>query len=325
MNAKNTTEGLFPFMPTPASWAKTTAFVLLGVAFLVGCPGNIVLLMLFLKQVKTTTKWVIITIASTDLVYFLVHAPTYVIYKHPNLFFHIRGSVFCKLYYFVFFSLSTCLTILFDFLAVDRFVKISHPHSRMLIEERSKYICRGKVLVSPFFAIPHLIVNHRVSLTRCTLPNNTLTTTLTTFRYILSACSLIHLSLLYIKIVCTIQRRRQGILNLTNMARAKGIPDVKKPSDNPSKVRSNVNSESEVHMKVNAQVEISLEDSCSETASKSDVIFTISRRENATKKRDFPSRRTDSTTKIICVTIFLFILSYVLPSLLAFTYLNVFD
>ena len=322
MNVTNTTEGLLQFMPTSSSWARIPVFVLFGIVFLIGCPGNIVLLAAFLKQAKTSTNWVIITIPSTDLVYLLVHIPMHVIHRYPTLLFHVRGSIFCKLYYFVIFSLSTCRTFLFDFLAVDRFMKIHYPRSQMLTENRSKYICVGIVFVSSFLGIPHLFVRYSDFVTKCVLPANNLKTIFSTFRYMLSACSLIHLSVLYIRIVCTIQRRRQKVLNLTAFPRAEGIPEVEHSPDNTSDIGSNVKSESE---KVNVQTEKVLEDTGSEAASKSDVIFTISHRENATKRRNCVARRTENTTKIIFVTIFLFIFSSVIPSLLTFISVNIFD
>ena len=231
MNFTNRSDGFLTGEPFPPGWAKIVVTVIHCVCFLVGFPGNLLLLMVFSRRQKTTTNWIVITMAILDIVVFLIQTPMYFINLFPALFVYLGNSLFCRLYFGISFLLSVCTTILFDFLAVDRFFKTTRPHSQMVTERAGKYVCIGIVLITTTCASTYLLSTTTGTRARCIHEKGLIENILPTFRFICSLLSLVLLSGIYFRICSLATRRRLGRLKSDYLSnRRETCGEIKRPS-----------------------------------------------------------------------------------------------
>lgn len=146
----------------------------LYITIILGVPGNLIVLIVFVKHPPTTsTDWFIVFITVCDFVTSSVHVPIYVTFS--NGIWAVYGTdLICKLHMFFSQSIVLSSTFLICGLALDRYFKICRPNSRAFTKLRAKNYCILISLAMTVLSIPCFLMYENVNgrcITRATQTN----------------------------------------------------------------------------------------------------------------------------------------------------------
>ncbi|KAL3874999.1 hypothetical protein ACJMK2_037941 [Sinanodonta woodiana] len=132
------------------------AIVYTTLLMVLGIPGNIVVLYIYiLKWRKSTSRIYIIFLAVLDLVNCMTTLPMEIFIMTYSLRFDY--PVVCKLSRFSTYLMNTSSTLILVGIAVDRFKRICRPYDRLFSETTSKWICIASIITSLVTTSPFLL------------------------------------------------------------------------------------------------------------------------------------------------------------------------
>ncbi|KAH3812500.1 hypothetical protein DPMN_140935 [Dreissena polymorpha] len=123
-----------------------------------GVPGNLLVLIVFIKhRPSNTTDWFIVFITTFDLLSSLLNVPVYVTFTN-TLWQHYGTDVICKLHMYL--SQSIVLSSSFSIcgLALDRYIKVCRPNAAFLTKMRARNVCIGITVTTSLLSIPCLFI-----------------------------------------------------------------------------------------------------------------------------------------------------------------------
>ena len=132
--------------------------VYLSATITFGVPGNILVLLIYLKSgAVTSADWFIIFISIYDLISSLISVPIYLTFSSDTWIYY-GNDVICKLHRFISQSAVLSSTFLICGLAIERYYKVCRPKSTIFTSAKSKRTCMAISAVATVFSLPCLIL-----------------------------------------------------------------------------------------------------------------------------------------------------------------------
>lgn len=150
-------------------WSRIVVSCLIGIAFILGIPGNLLVICLHVKlTTRALTDWMLFYLAVCDVTSLLICAPCFILFHHDLWHKFAAPSWVCKLNYTVMTAtfLTSGVTILF--LAVYRYKATSYGTLlRSVNQPKGHYLGIGIAACCSFFAAQHFFLVHNNSKGMC--------------------------------------------------------------------------------------------------------------------------------------------------------------
>ena len=132
--------------------------VYLSATITFGVPGNILVLLIYLKSgAVTSADWFIIFISIYDLISSLISVPIYLTFSSGTWIYY-GNDVICKLHRFISQSAVLSSTFLICGLAIERYYKVCRPKSTTFTSAKSKRTCLAISVIATVFSLPCFIL-----------------------------------------------------------------------------------------------------------------------------------------------------------------------
>ena len=126
----------------------------LSVVIALGVPGNLLVLLVYMKNGATTsTDWFIIFITLCDFLSSLINVPIYLTFTSGTWRYY-GNDIICKLHMFLSQSIVLSSTFLICGLALERYFKICRPNMTKMTRAMSRNMCMVISLIAVVFSIP---------------------------------------------------------------------------------------------------------------------------------------------------------------------------
>lgn len=138
-------------------WAKCVEMSYLSLIAIIGTPGNILILIVQKSnRHKSSTDFLVITMAIYELICSSFNAPIKIIYN-TSVWPHMASDTVCRIHAFLIYILTFSPTYLLGAIAVDRYVKTCRPLSNICDTKASKIVCVLMSLVGLLAAVPSIL------------------------------------------------------------------------------------------------------------------------------------------------------------------------
>lgn len=160
--SSNTSEDVWPQENVTLSTAMSTTVlhiyhIFLYVMISLGVPGNLLVLIVFIKHhPSTTTDWFILFITTCDFITSLINVPVYATFMN-GLWRYFGNDIICKLHMFISQSLVLSSAFLIGGLALDRYIKVCRPVT-LFSKSRARNVCLLISISTTLLSIPCFIM-----------------------------------------------------------------------------------------------------------------------------------------------------------------------
>lgn len=138
-------------------WAKCVEMSYLSLIAIIGIPGNILILIVQTSnRHKSSTDYLVITMAIYELICSSFNAPIKIIYN-TSVWPYMASDIVCRIHAFLIYILTFSPTYLLGAIAVDRYVKTCRPLSNICDIKASKIVCVLMSLVGLLAAAPSIV------------------------------------------------------------------------------------------------------------------------------------------------------------------------
>ena len=143
------------FIGALPQWSKSIMSGVLVMLFIIGVPGNVlVVTTVFRLKQRTSTDWFILFISLSDLLSLLISCPLYVMIFNSWLWRRIGTSFLCSLHHFVLHVVFISSNLFILAIGLDRFFKTCKPHKQILDSRRAVNSCVILTMVSLLACLP---------------------------------------------------------------------------------------------------------------------------------------------------------------------------
>ena len=168
----------------PSNEAVTVYNVYLSLVIALGVPGNLLVLLVYLKHRRvTSTDWFIIFITLCDFISSTINVPVYLTFT-SGAWEHYGSDIICKLHMFLSQSVVLSSTFFICGIAVERYWKVCQASRTKLTPIKSRNICLVISLMAALLSMPTLGLYHNNKYKRCRAKSTGLSYELTNAYYL---------------------------------------------------------------------------------------------------------------------------------------------
>ena len=151
----------------PSNEAVTVYNVYLSLVIALGVPGNLLVLLVYLKHRRvTSTDWFIIFITLCDFISSTINVPVYLTFT-SGAWEQYGSDIICKLHMFLSQSVVLSSTFLICGIAVERYWKVCQASRTKLTPIKSRNICLVISLIATLLSMPTFGLYHNNKYKRC--------------------------------------------------------------------------------------------------------------------------------------------------------------
>ena len=168
----------------PSNEAVTVYNVYLSFVIALGVPGNLLVLLVYLKHRRvTSTDWFIIFITLCDFISSTINVPVYLTFT-SGAWEQYGSDIICKLHMFLSQSVVLSSTFLICGIAVERYWKVCQASRTKLAPMKSRNICLAISMIAALLSMPTFGLYHNNKYKRCSAKTTGLSDELINVYYI---------------------------------------------------------------------------------------------------------------------------------------------